>query len=239
MAQGSAKKQHLTVDRLSDVYLFGGTVYFTSSGTFDKGDYPGLRAVKVKCQGAGGGGGGAATTSSGQGAVGVSGYGGVYVESLILAAELSASETVTVGAGGSGGSAGENQGTSGGNSSFGAHAVAGGGEYGLGSGAATAGIFREATTTASTPAATGDLIIRGGISGLRIYSTERALVPPGGLGFLSGGGTVAQGVASGMNGPTETRYGAGGGAGANRQSQGTARAGGAGGPGIVIVELLY
>ena len=39
-------------------YVYVDTVYFTSSGTFTKATYPWLRAIRVKCQGAGGGGGG-------------------------------------------------------------------------------------------------------------------------------------------------------------------------------------
>jgi hypothetical protein len=93
------------------VYRFVTTVYFTSSGTFTKADYPWLRAIRVKCQGGGGGGGGAATTGVGQQAISSGGAGGAYAESFITnIAGLDASVTVTRGAGGTGGAAGNNAG---------------------------------------------------------------------------------------------------------------------------------
>src|SRR5690606_34295960 len=109
-------------------YVYGGTVYFTSSGTFTKADYPGLRAVRVKVQAGGGGGGGAAGTSPGEEAAAAGGGGGEYAESFIPASGLSAAETITVGTGGSGGAAGFNIGSTGGDSSFGSHVVAKGGD---------------------------------------------------------------------------------------------------------------
>src|SRR6056297_165807 len=62
----------------SNAYAFVETVYFTSNGTFSKGDYPWLRAIRVACQGAGGGSGGAQATSSGQCSAGGAGGGGGY-----------------------------------------------------------------------------------------------------------------------------------------------------------------
>ena len=93
------------------------TVYFTSSGTFSKGSYPWLRAIKVKVQGGGGGGAGSGSNGHGGGA----GGGSAYAESFITdIAGLDSSVTVTRGAGGAGGAAGNNNGVSGGQTSFGA-----------------------------------------------------------------------------------------------------------------------
>src|SRR5690606_22288479 len=91
--------RRLYQDQLQSGYRLGETVYFTVSGTFSKADYPGMRAVRVKCQGAGGGGGGVAATGAGERAVSAGGNGGGYAEKFILVDDLSGDETVTVGAG--------------------------------------------------------------------------------------------------------------------------------------------
>src|SRR5690606_18190262 len=79
-------------------------VYFTSSGTFIKANYPGLRAARVTCVGAGGGAGGCAATGAGEVSVSGAGHAGAIAISFVLADDLNPAETVTVGAGGSGGS---------------------------------------------------------------------------------------------------------------------------------------
>src|SRR5690606_33936365 len=67
------------------------TLYFTSSGTFKKADYPWLARVRVRVQGAGGGGGGAAAPSAGQAAEGGGGGSGGYCEKVLQVGELAAS----------------------------------------------------------------------------------------------------------------------------------------------------
>src|SRR5690606_1045796 len=84
-------------------YTYGGTVYFTSSGTFDKGDYPGLKAIMVEMVGGGGGAGGSAATGANQTAAAPGGGAGAYARSFILESDLASSEAVTVGTGGAGG----------------------------------------------------------------------------------------------------------------------------------------
>lgn len=100
---------------------------YTSSGTFTKGSYAGIKAVEVEVIGGGGGSGYAAATSGAQISWGVGGAGGAYAWGVIDEAALSSSETVTVGAAGTGGTSGVPDGGAGGNSSFGAHLTAGGG----------------------------------------------------------------------------------------------------------------
>jgi hypothetical protein len=95
-------------------YVYKDTLYFTSNGTFSKGDYPWLKAIRVKCQGGGGGGGGASTTGASNPAAGSGGGGGGFAEKFITdISGLSSSESITVGTGGGGntnanGSAGNN-----------------------------------------------------------------------------------------------------------------------------------
>lgn len=92
---------------------------FTSSGSWTRGRD--VRWVFVEVQG--GGGGGDTDTPGGSGG---------YAAKIIYAADLGATETVTVGAGGLSGAAG-------GTSSFGSHCSATGGDGGVGSGGTGAG----------------------------------------------------------------------------------------------------
>ena len=215
-------------------YVFVETVYFTSSGTFTKATYPWLRAIRVKVQAGGAGGAGATTTGSGQVSGGSGGSSGGYSESFITdIAGLDASIPVTRGDGGLGGAAGV-AGNAGTGSSFGSLVTA---NPGLGA-------FR---TTASTPpvggvsrndqpaAGTGDIAIGGKIG-------ERYLgLAAGGSFGGSGADSVLGSGGGGQNfardGLPASGFGAGGGGGANAQNQGTARDGGNGSNGIVIVEL--
>lgn len=123
------------VQALSAGYKLAAIVQFTSSGTFTKGSYAGIKAVEVEVMGAGGGSGFAATTTAGQISFGEGAGGGGYGHGWILAGSLATSETVTVGTGGTGGTSGTPDGSSGGASSFGAHVTAGGGDGGNDSGA--------------------------------------------------------------------------------------------------------
>lgn len=118
------------VQALSDGYRLAAIVHFTSSGTFTKGSYAGIKAVEVEVIGGGGGSGFAATTNSSQISFGRGGAGGAYAHGFILAAALASSETVTVGAGGTAGSSGTPDGGNGGDSSFGTLVTAGGGQGG-------------------------------------------------------------------------------------------------------------
>lgn len=123
------------VQGLSGGYRLAAIVHFTSSGTFQKGTYAGIRAVEVEVHGAGGGSAFAAATSGAQISYGTGGGGGGYGHGWIPAASLASSETVTVGTGGIAGTSGVPDGGAGGNSSFGAHVTAGGGAGGADSGA--------------------------------------------------------------------------------------------------------
>jgi len=221
-------------------YAYMQTVYYTSgSSTFTKADYPGLRALKIKCLGGGGGGGGAATTGASQNASGEGGTGANYAESFILASALASSETVTVGAGGAGGTAGSNAGTNGGASSFGTLVVANGGAGGAGGPAGAIPDFnggRSPLTTGNT----GQIIILGEASGVlsRLFAADVYTAVGGGNAIFPNAESPAASTA-GINGSSvsSVNKGCGGTGGVNSQSQTTARSGSAGSVGLVIVEL--
>lgn len=210
--------------------VYGGPEYFTTSGSWTKP--ANLKFVIVEVQGGGGGGGGASATGSGQFAIGVGGAGGAYCRKKILAADLAASETVTVGVGGTAGAAPGNGGT-GGTSSFGTHCSAdggGGGNNGGNAAANEAGLLLVGLSGASIPTATGgDINVNGG----------QGAFSAGGAAGGSYGGASRIGGSLG-NGFPGLVYGGGGSAGVNRDpSIGTARSGGAGAAGIVIVHEYF
>jgi hypothetical protein len=214
-------------------------VYFTSNGTFTKASYPKARAVIVTCVGGGGGSGGAATTGASQVSVGMPGGGGAYAQSLIPISSLGASETVTVGAGGSAGAAGNNSGTAGGDASFGSLVIAkGGGAGGGGAANPVPTMGNNPGSGGSGTASTGNFKFAGNASGQGIQvNASFPARPMTGFSIYSGstGGDI---ISTGADGATGLSFGGGGIASVNSQSQATARAGGAGGAGVVIVEVL-
>jgi hypothetical protein len=226
----------------TSAYSFVQTLYFTSSGSFTKATYPWLRAIRVKTVGGGAGGAGCATTGAGQVAVGGAGGGAATAESFITdIGSLAGTVTVTVGAGGSGG-IGSANGNDGGESSFGnglAYEVSAlGGNSGS---SLAAGAVPRQTGNSGTTQTTGvgDLVLPGSTSLPRILMTDSAtvVVRPNGGSSSIGFGSIGASSSSGIDGGSGSNYGAGGTGGMNAQNQGTARDGGSGSNGIVIIEL--
>jgi len=216
-----------------NAYAFVQTLQFTSDGTFSKADYPWLRAIRVKCQGAGGGSGGCATTGAGAGANSAGGGGGGYAESFITnIAGLDASITVTRGAGGAAGASGDNAGSAGGSSSFGTVVSAAGGGGGLGSGAFARAVFNGADGGTSN---TGDFTISGAGAGFSEGSSTVVRNGQSGAGFLAAA-IPTRITFSSQAAVAGNLYGGGARGGAHVQNT-AARAGAAGGNGIVVVEL--
>lgn len=213
-----------------------GVTQFTSSGTWTKATFnPGFVIVEVI--GGGGGGGGLAATSP---IASAGGGGGGYSRKRIVAASLGATETVTIGAGGTAGANTGGNGGTGGTTSFGAHATATGGTGGDGAAGTGAGIRAGgAGGTGSSgdynqsgePGGLGIQFYASGVSG---GSASASLLIAG-----NGGGTV---VAGGPRGPVavasaatnaSNNSGAGGTGAVNTTT--VARVGGVGGTGYVLV----
>lgn len=215
-------------------YIYAGTRYYTSSGTFAKAD-PfgtgdiGLRAVKVTVVAGGAGGGGCERSGASRG-VGAGGGAGGFAISFVTASSLSSTETVTVGGGGTGGRT--TNGSNGGNSSFGAHAAANGG---IGGALFAQSIVRGVQGSDGGSGTTGDITGTGQGSGPGLiittstnnYSCQSGM---GGSSIFGGGG---HSVINSQDGDAGGAYGAGGSGSATHLSN---RRAGAGGAGIVIVE---
>lgn len=185
---------------------------FTSSGTWTKpSGFDSSSMVLIECWGGGGG-----SNVSGGG-------GGSYKSRFIPLSSLGSTETVTVGAGGSGYS-GSGNGTpgSGGNSSFGSHITA----YG-GSGGPNTGGFGGAGGgfASNTPnSVTND-------TGGQGYGANNVTVAT--PGYETGGGGGYNGGSSGKILGALSVYGGGGGSGANGNNPGgTSQFGGNGGAGV-------
>lgn len=213
--------------------LLGDTKYITASGNWTKP--ANLKYIEIEVIGGGGGGGGVQGAASGQGIAGGGGGGG-YSKKKILAQDLAATESVTIGAGGNGAVAGNNAGQIGGTSSFGSHAYAEGGTGGQGvtNGAAVGG-----QSGVGGLGVNGNLNIRGkdGRYGL-VLNSLRAIDGGGGdspRGWGMGGAYNA-GFAN-ATGETGTGYG-GGGSGASASTNNNL-GGGRGTNGIVVVYEYY
>jgi hypothetical protein len=197
----------------------GSTTYNTPAG---------VEAILVECVGSGGGGGGAAGAFLTGAAAGGSGGSGSFARLFI--ASPATSYSVSVGNGGDGGTAGNNDGSSGGNTTFGGILSCPGGTGGQGSPASTLGASVSAGGAGGAASSGGDIDSAGqpGGNGLTL-STAVSVSSPGGSSFFGGG---AVGVTSG-NGVAAANYGSGG-SGAATQGN-TSYAGGNGSPGVLIV----
>lgn len=205
---------------------------------------PGTASIVIELQGAGGGGGGCVSPGAGNCAGGGNGGGGGYGRKR-LTADFDGAAYV-VGAAGVGGTAGANDGTAGGDTTFTDTAVApttytaegGGGSNGSVSGPYPF-IFGGSGSVGT--AINCDLAIPGGQVQRGVIVNNAAT---GGCGFGTGGGMSfyskgaspaflsAQNMS--LSGGTAVGYG-GGGAGGAAVGTGIARAGGAGSDGVIII----
>jgi hypothetical protein len=209
------------------------TTVFTASGTFTPDSK--MMWCEVAAWGGGGAGGGAQTTAAGQSAVGAGGHCGAYAFGIFTLADIGASRTVTIGAGGTGVAGGT--GNTGGETSLSSLLVAAGGPGGGPSGS-LAGL-RTGTVAATVQSSVGN--IRGWTSPGTNGASDSAGSVHGGNGAptVLGGvglGHRSTGGASGNGNAASANTGSGGGGGGNTPSQGTARSGGAGGSGLMIIK---
>lgn len=202
---------------------------FTANGTYTP--TTGMIYCMIECIGPGGGGGGGAGVAATSSGAGGGGGGGQYSRSFKTAAQVGASQAVTVGTGGAGGAAGTNNGAAGsGNTSVGALVTAGPGAGGNGSVARTTSEFGGGGGSGGS-GGTADFSIVGGVGALGFVisgSTGIAIPGKGGGTFFGMGGGIGTG-ASGSNGAL---YGAGGDGG---YAAGADAAGNNGANGVVVI----
>lgn len=191
----------------------------------------GCTAIIVELVG-GGGGGGACAGSATQAAMGSGGGAGGYTRKLI--ASPSATYTYQVGAKGTGGAAGANNGNGGSTSTFGTITALGGGAGVAGSLGTTFGLTQGGAPAAA--GANGDVMCGGSVGGhgFRLSATG-GISGPGGTGPFGGSANLQDADAAGDPG----RGAGSGGGGAHVSSVNTARAGGDGSDGVIIVTEFY
>ncbi|EPT4025377.1 hypothetical protein ACVQMG_003646, partial [Enterobacter roggenkampii] len=201
---------------------------FTSSGTYTP--TAGMKFCIVKGIGGGGAGGGAPATAAGNVGLGAGGHAGAYGEGQFTAAQIGASQTVTVGYGGTGS---PTSGGNGGSSSLGSLITFGGGSGASSSGNtapplnAGNGNAAAVCTGANIISGTGPLSVIGQITSTSVGYSGTGANSSFGAG---GGATNTTGNGAAANG-----YGAGGGGAFAFSSNATARSGGNGSPGFVII----
>lgn len=209
----------------------GPPIYMTSNQTYNRPSD--VAAVHVIVQAPGGGGAGA---RGDDGTARVGGGGGVGAKLEVTILNPLNSYPVSIGAFGTGGAAGPNNGTPGGSASFGVFSANGGGA-GTTFSATTALIIASPGAGASAPTS-GDLNVGGASGGLGIkLSIDVRLAGSGGNSTLGSGGrgfNASTAVATANGGLAGDGYGSGGGGGCSSSSANAA--GGNGAPGVVIVQ---
>lgn len=221
---------------VSMLRLIGVPTVISATGTFTS--KAGTRAVRIRMVGGGGGGGGSAATGAGQGAVGGAGGSGAYAE-FWLTSGFSGGISCTIGAAGTGGTAGSNAGTSGTATSFGAVASAPGGLFGAGGTVAASpavGIFGNGGSVATVSGGTLITRMSGQDGGLSVVMANAVAGGAGGSSPLGMGGAASFNLGGASTaGRNATGFGSGGG-GAAAASSAAAAAGGNGAPGLIVVE---
>jgi len=210
--------------------------FYNASGTYTHTFQTGMIFAFCEVQGSGGGGGGCASNAGATLSCGGGGGGGSYTASYLTAATLGASQTVTVGAGGTAGANTGGNGGNGGATSLGTLLVVNGGLGGTG-GAATANAVSRAGGVGSTIPTGGQMFSfgQGGAPGFSTYTSSTNYIVTGGAGGnsrTSGGGQMVFGNSGGNSGGA---YGAGGGGASGTASGGGGLAGGAGSQGTVTI----
>lgn len=204
---------------------------FTGSGTYTP--TTGMLYCTIEVCGGGGGSAGCPTTGVGQVVAAGGAGGGGYSRKTVSAATIGTSQTVTIGAGGTAGSAGANPGGAGGTSSLGAIVSASGGG-GSGQGApAGPGTQAGAGAGAGGVGSSGDFNVTGN-SGGQGYMQGTSILASGGSSGSSYFGGGQYNTVIGTSPVAGSLYGGGANGGAFGAST-TQSAGAAGGAGIIVI----
>lgn len=206
------------------------TQIFSTNGTYTPST--GMAFCIVEAIGGGGGGGGAKSASGSGCGAGGGGAGG-YSRKRLTAADIGASKTVTIGAGGTAGAATPTAGGNGGDTSLGTLVIAKGG-----AGGASATTSAGGAGGAGGVAGTGDFVPAGSAGGFGSGSSTTTTSPTSGSGGAGPFGGAGAGRIQNNSGLQAGSAGAGsgsGGGGAVEFNQSTGAAGGAGSAGIIII----
>jgi hypothetical protein len=182
-------------DKVEAITAVGGSTavqvdIYTTPGAATWNKPTGAKFVVVDVIGGGGGGGSGILNSAGTNRSGGSGgTGSARSEGRLAAAALSASVTVTVGAGGAGGASNASAGSNGGDSSFGSYCFAGGGRGGASSAAGSAGISPANTVFGTFAPQSSGAGVTSGTAGSGQPSTGAA-GSGGGAGGINGSNTT-------------------------------------------------
>lgn len=205
-----------------------GVQVFTGNGTYTP--TPGMRSVIFEVQGAGAGGAGAGGTGIGSNvSTGAPGGAGTYARGKFTAAQVGASQAVTVGTAGGGGS--NSNGGAGGQSSVGALIIAPGGAGGTVSNNIAPPTVGGNGSVSSAPTGANLYGVRGAAGTACIAMSNAAAI--GGNGGASPFGPGGNGPGINTNGTSAVNFGAGGG-GIVLNSSGGTGSGGNGFGGIVL-----
>lgn len=218
-------------------------VVATVSGTLLASAFPNAKAIRIEGCNGGGGGGGAATNASGSSAGGPA-CGGASASRTLPIAAFAFPLTVTIGAAGTAGGAGANNGGVGGQSTVtsgattywtpgaqSANQKGGGGtsQTAIGESGITPGF------DGSTTGATADVVVPGQQpTGVPARYSATTITRP-----FGGGSNYGAGGAAGNNTDGGPGTGFGGGGGGGYSNNATARAGGTGTAGVVIFTPIY
>lgn len=201
------------------------TQVFTGNGTYTP--TTGMKYCEVIVSGAGGGGGGV-INSIGQECGGGGGAGGTSIK-VFSAATIGASQTITIGTGGAGGTTSGTNGSTGGNTTFGALLTGNGGNGGHGNNGGTS------QGGAGGAASSGDINISGGGGGAG-YASDSSSKTIGGIGGASYWGGGGLGYNTNVAGDNGQAYGSGG----SGAAGGTLSvAGGTGKAGVIYIREYF
>ena len=214
---------------------------FTASGAFTYTPNAGMAYVICELVGGGGGSGGCAATGAGQTSVTAGGSGGAYARFLLTAAQVGASLSGSVGAGGTAGTLTPSAGGNGGNTTLATTAawtVGGGTGTAIGSAAGTVNIPTSGVAGGTITSGTGTILalVNGGRSSNPVgVFGNYAQGSFGGTSPLGTGGVPVPNTIFTTPGEAGTGYGAGGGGSAQYDdSTGATTEGIAGTAGIAI-----
>lgn len=219
---------------VQNVSVNGGVPSTTGASTFTA--LPTTTAVRIKCQGAGGGGGGSAATGAATLSAGGGGGAGAYAEGWFTSAFSSLA--ISVGLGGTAGPAGAGGGGTGGTSSAGVLVSSPGG---TGSGSQTTAqssvSFFGGTGPSAAPTGGNIFSLRGGAGIYGIQLASQSANAAGGIGGASVFGAAPLPGSPAITSPGFAGINPGtGGSGGQSVTSSAAQIGGAGAPGIIIIE---